>query len=248
MSLTEEQQRLWDTGVALSKEGRLDEAQVEFDHLAEMVPDSAPVWLAKAHNLNYLHRYKEAVAAAEHGLALDASSGHGWSIKGNALYGLKRYDEAAFAYITALPLRRDTAVVLPGVAGALLGAGRPAAALTVLDQLVQMTPDDGLVWYYRAKAYNNLGQYREASDAIGKALQLGVGDVEYEYDALIDQAYAYVGLGHDEEALAVYEQAIRLSPKDRLGWEGKLKVLRRMRRWGALWRALKEFMAAKPRL
>ncbi len=243
MSLTEEQQRLWDRGVALSKKGRLEEALATLDHLVEVVPNWAPVWLARAHNLNYLHRFEEALTAAEHGLTLDGSSGHGWSIKGNALYGLNRYDEAALAYATALPLRTDTAAILPGLMRALLQAERFAY---VINHVVQDMPDDGLVWYCLAKAHNSLGHYREALEAIGKALELG--EKEVEYDALIEQAYAYDRLGQYEEALAVYEQAIRFRPKDRLGWEGKLGLLRRTRRWRALWQGFKEFLAAKPRL
>lgn len=241
VSLTEDQHRLWDRGVALSKEGRLEEAQAEFDMLADILPSSAPVWLAKGINLNYLHRYEEALAAVEHGLTLDASSGPGWCAKGNALCGLKRFDEAAFAYVNALPLGGDTAAILRAIVRAFLWDERPAKALVVLDQLEQVTPGDAIVWHYRATAYYSLGKYEEALEAIEKALEIGAG--ERELDARLVQGNAQFMLGHDEEALAAYEQAIRLHPKDLLGWKGKLLVLRRGRRWRALWQGIWQVLA-----
>jgi tetratricopeptide (TPR) repeat protein len=245
VSLTAEQQQSWDRGVNLSKEGQLEEAQAVFDMLADMLPSSAPVWLAKGINLNNLHRYEEALAAAEHGLALDALSSQGWCIKGNALYALKRYDEAAFAYFKALMFKFDTKIV-PGALQALLLAGRANEVLTAIDKLDQFLLDKELVWHYRATALYNLGRYEEALEAIEKALEFGAG--LREFDARLVQGNAHFYLGHDEEALAAYEQAIRIRPKDRLGWEGKLKVLRRTRRWRALWQGIKDLMAAKPRL
>ncbi len=240
VSLTEDQRRLWDTSVALSKEGRLEESQIELEQLAEMVPDWAPVWLARAHNLNYLRRYQEALAAAEHGLALDALSGQGWCIKGNALYALKRYDEAGFAYFKALMFQFDSKIV-PGALQALLMAGRYDAVLKAIDQLEQFLGDEELVWHYRATALYNLGRYDEALEAIEKALGLGAG--EREFDARLVQGNVQFMLGHDAEALAAHEQAIQVRPVDRLEWEGKLRALRRMRRWRALWHGLKEYIA-----
>lgn len=244
MGLTEEQQRSWDRGVALSKEGRLEDAQIELDQLAKMVPDWAPAWLARAHNLDNLHRYEEALAAAEHGLALDRLSSQGWNIKGNVLFCLKRYDEAAFAYTTALMYGFDPKNV-PGLLRTLFLAGRYDGILTLLDQFEQFIEDKELVWHYRASAYFGLGRYEDVVAAIEKALALGAGDREFHARILQGNAHSY--LGHDEEALAAYEQAIRLRPKAWEGWEGKLKLLRQRRHWRALWQGIKEMMAAKPR-
>lgn len=241
MSLTEDQQRLWDRGVALVREGRLEDAQAAFDRLAEALPSSVPVWVEKSANLRYLRQYEDALAAANHAVSLNASSGFAWCAKGDALLGLQRYNDALFAYYKALPLQADKATTLIGVVRGLIGIKRYAEALTMIDHLEHAMSNHGLVWHYRATAYNGLERYNDALEALGKALQLGVGNLEY--DTWLLQGYAYVNLGHNEEALAAYEQAIRIRPNDRLGWEGKLKVLRRMRRWRALWQGIKEYMA-----
>ncbi|MGZ3638023.1 MAG: tetratricopeptide repeat protein [Ktedonobacterales bacterium] len=245
MSLTEDQQRLWDRGAALVREGRLEDAQAAFDTLAEALPSSAPVWVEKSTNLRYLRRYEDALVAADHAVSLNGSSGLAWCAKGDALLGLQRYNDALFAYYKALPLQADKATTLIGVVRGLIGSKRYAEALTMIDHLEHAMPNHGLVWHYRATAYNGLERYNDALEALGKALQLGVGNLEY--DAWLLQGYAYVNLGHYEEALAAYEQAIRVRPNDLMGWEGKLRVLWRARRWRALWQAVKEFMAAKPR-
>lgn len=244
MGLTEEQQKLWDTGVSLLRDGRLEEAQTAFDQLADLLPSSAPAWASKANNLNHLHRNEDALAAIDHALSLDASLGLGWCIRGDALSALLRFDEAAMAYIKALPLRVDKTAPLTGAVRALVSSERHAAALPMIDQLEQVTSDKELVWHYRATAYYGLGRYDEAVEAIEKALALGAG--EREFDARIVQGSAHAYLGHNEEALAAYEQAIRLRPKDMRGWEGKLWLLRRTRRWRALWQGFKEMLVAKP--
>ncbi|MGZ3601308.1 MAG: tetratricopeptide repeat protein [Ktedonobacterales bacterium] len=245
VSLTEEQKQLWDTGAALMTAGQFHEAQAAFDALAAALPSSAPAWVMKAFNLNRLQRYDEALTAIDYALALDASVGLAWCVKGDALLGLQRYMAATAAYGRALPLQTDQADALRGLVRGLIGSKLYDEALVIIDHLEQATPEDGHVGLFRAMAHNSLGQFSEALEALAKALRLGVGDVEY--DALTEQAYAHFNLGHDEEALRVYEQAIHIRPSGWEGWEGKLKVLRRMGRWRALWQTLREFMAAKQR-
>lgn len=242
MSLTEDQQEVWDTGVALLKVGRLEEAQAAFDRLADLLPSSAPAWAQKASNLHHLGRYEDALAAIDHALALDASLGLGCCIKGDALTALLRYDDAVIAYGRALPLRADKAPPLIGLVRGLTFSKRYAEALPLIDHLELATQDTELVWHYRATAYIGLGWYEEALEAIGKAMQCEMGD--REYDAWLVQGNAQYFLRHHPEALAAYEQAIRVRPSDHLGWEGKLRVLWRMRRWRAFWQTFKEAIAA----
>lgn len=176
--------------------------------------------------------------------SIDGSSGPAWCANGDVLLDMQRYDDALFAYYKPLPLQKDKMTTLIGIVRGLLGGKHYAEALGMIDHLEQAAPDTGFAWHYRGAAFTGLEQYEEAVDALRRALERGVGNLEY--DTWLLQGYAQIQLGHDEEALAAYEQAIRLRPRDMRGWEGKLGLLRRTRRWRALWQGIKEMLVAKP--
>lgn len=69
--------------------------------------------------------------------------------------------------------------ILDALAAALGAAGRHAEALLILDELLQLAPDDPRILYNRACALSLLGRVEDGLDALEAAIRAGFDDFEH---------------------------------------------------------------------
>jgi tetratricopeptide (TPR) repeat protein len=85
---------------------RRDEAVQAYDHALALAPNNAAeLWTYNSEQLVELHRYDDALAAANTAVEVATRGGdasRAWYAKGLALVGLKQYEQAAEAYEQAL--------------------------------------------------------------------------------------------------------------------------------------------------
>jgi len=96
-----------------------------------------------------------------------------WFKEGNALYNLKRYEEAVAANEQAIRLDPNYAAAYYNKGNALRDFKRYEEAIVAYDQAIRFDPNHALAYYNKGLALDQLGRNKEAQQAYGKARQLG---------------------------------------------------------------------------
>ena len=85
-------------GLALSGQGKYDEAIKAFDEAVRLDPNYADAWYNRGYALYNLGKYDEAIKCYDEVIRLIPNDAGAWYNKGKALYGQGNYDEAIKAY------------------------------------------------------------------------------------------------------------------------------------------------------
>ncbi|MGW3564131.1 tetratricopeptide repeat protein [Streptomyces sp. NPDC000941] len=141
---------------------------------------TAEDWVSRALGLYHLHRYDEALDAVEHGLETAEQDGDSdvtrsklWQVRGMALSGWDRHEEALAAHDRAVELNPDEPsawLVRGNVLNHFLE--RREEALECYERALTLRSDIALVWGQKAIALRELGRLGEAEDPIARALEL----------------------------------------------------------------------------
>lgn len=126
--------------------------------------------------------FEEALADAETAISLDPECLEAIDVKGLALRGLDRSDDAIECFERVLEVDPDFAVSHVNLGSALFAAGAPARAMTHLRRAVELDPDN-------AEARNNLGnalagqlEFEVAEDHLRKAISLNPSFAEAHFN------------------------------------------------------------------
>ena len=129
-----------------------------------------------------------------------------WVNKGAAHAELEEYDAAIGAYEEALDIDDESehaAAAETNLAFALWEFGRAEQALEHAERAVELDPRFGQAWYNRGFFLNERGLHEDAVNAFDNAQRLGFRSA----DLLEEKAVALEGVGEDERAEEVVEQA-----------------------------------------
>src|SRR5260221_721836 len=149
-----------------------------------------------------------------------------WIREGNALNGLKRYEEALAAYEQAIRLDPNYTYAYLFKGNALSDLKRYEEALAAYEQAIRLDPDHTYYYYSKGNALSDLKRYEEALAAYEQAIHLDPDDADYYHN----KGNALSDLKRYEEALAAYEQAIRLDPDDADYYHNKGIALNELKR------------------
>jgi len=97
-------------------------------------------------------------------------------------------------------------------AARLSDAGRPRAAIAVLESALESYPEHSAAWCRLSAAYLDVGEASESLDAAKRAITLGARSWAFRLASL-----ALVELGRHDEAVASAGEAVRRDPED---WRG----------------------------
>jgi len=131
-----------------------------------------------------------------------------WLSKGNALFDLKRYEEALTAYDQALRLDPNNALAYTRKGNALGDLKRSEEALAAHEQALRLNPNSALAYNNKGMTLLNLKRFEEALAAYDQALRLDPNDALAYYG----KGLALRNLKRSEEAQAAFDQAKRLDP------------------------------------
>jgi tetratricopeptide (TPR) repeat protein len=216
---------LYNAGVGLYRQGRLQDAVACFDRAIAYAPDHVPALANRGTVLVQLGRFEAALASFETGLLL--TPGHPVLLdgKGDALVGLGRLAEARDAYLgvtVAASERPDGWVKLGGVEADL---GAYEAAISAFDRALALHPGKVEAAYARGDALRDLGRYDEALKAYDQAIALGD-----QVHAPVNKALVLMLLGDHDQGLPLYETRWRspqsgiAAPLDPALWNGRGKL------------------------
>jgi len=148
-----------------------------------------------------------------------------WEDEGNALYDLKCYDEALFAYDHAISLNPNNADFWHHKGTALYSLKRYDEALSAYEQAIQLNSSNADFLHDKSVTLLQLQRYDEALSAYDKAIQLAPDNAHFWHD----KGETLWRLKRYDAALSAYEQATRLDPNNSYAWHDQGATLSKLK-------------------
>lgn len=215
-------QLLYNLGIVLERQGRLEDAMRQFRATLERDPG----YVAAAYNLGrLLHRQgRFAEAAAAHRQALSADPRHVLSMVGlgEALRQLGQVGQAREVLRSATRLDPGSAYAWNGFGATLAEEGNPGAAEAAFRRALELEPD-------RPDIRTNLGYALLAQQKLEEAERVFRQALRARPDHLGTRhglSTVLAARGNEREAALLLEETLRIAPGDRQAAEG-LAALRR---------------------
>jgi cytochrome c-type biogenesis protein CcmH/NrfG len=215
-------------GVALSQEGRFEEAETALRRAVDLAPDFAFAWNNLGSLLTETGRAGEAVDTFRHALKLDPGEPQALFNLGNALAAAGDQTEAAGAYRAVLQAQPRHPGALIGLGHVLKTIGHQDEAITAYRDCLAVNPVYGEVWWSLA----NLKTYRfsdaEVSQMQGLLDQAGLSDAArvsiefalgkaFEDRKAYETAFAYYADGNARQRASVaYDPVMTETVNDRI--------------------------------
>ncbi len=152
----------------------------------------------------------EMLAAYDQAIRLDPADAYAYTLKGDALYDLERYEEAHAAYDQAIRLDPDNPYIYIFKGHTLNDLERYEEALAAYEQANQRIPDNAFVQGCKGIILYDLERFEEALAACNQSIYLNPNDPFIKcYKGMI-----LFALDCSEEALDAYDQSIHLDPNE----------------------------------
>ena len=155
--------------------------------------------------LHRAKRFSEAVAVAEHSLALHARDAKLWNARGVCLRAENRFDDAIASYRIALTLNPRDAVIWSNLGNVLKDAKQTRSAVACHRRAIQLAPKTAAFHHNLGIALMSGGRPQDAVRAFDKALERSA-DPKVRWD----RAHAYLRLGDFRRGWPEYESRFLL--------------------------------------
>jgi tetratricopeptide (TPR) repeat protein len=193
-------------GLALEALKRYDEARESFGRAADLAPGNAFLLLFQAQASALAEKFEQAIEDANRALAVDPENVFGLLIKAQSLAMVDKAEQAIPDATRALGLRPDSDDALRVWAMVIEKAKKTQSAIKELRQQVEANPDDAVVWMQLGLLYAARHQAGKAIDAYSAAIKINPREFAYQV-----RADTYLNLGMQKEAIADYEESLKIS-------------------------------------
>jgi tetratricopeptide (TPR) repeat protein len=124
--------------------------------------------------MEYLKKgdYINAAEYSEKAIAINPRIALAYDTKGQALFNLKKYNDALTCYEKAIELRPKYIEALYNKGLTLAAIGNHDKAIESFNQSIELNPNDADIWNSKGLSFNALGQYNEAIDCCDRAIKL----------------------------------------------------------------------------
>lgn len=236
----------------LAGAGKLEEAVKLYQRILQGTPDDAEAWRETGVGLSLLGNLDEAIRHFDRAIALQPAEPKSYDHKAVALGRLKRFAEGLQVLEQGLFESPGAGQLLKRRGIFLMLSGQPQAALAGLEQALAASPDDPEPHFYRAGAFQKLGNLAEAARELqaycervpawrnkmglearkmlwgiqnpGKQLQPDIG-AQYA-----DRAFARLGQGDLQGGLADLDESLKAYPFSGEAWLNRGTCLSRLGR------------------
>ncbi len=220
-----------------------EKAYAAYEQAIQLNSNYAHAYNNKGKVLLALKRYEEALTVFEQAIQLNSNNPLTCNNKGSALYMLKRYEEALAFFEQAIQLNPNYANAYNGKGEVLYALERYEEALTAFERAIQLNETHTFAYNNRGIILLDFKRYEEALAAFGQAYRYGPHGESYKtarharkldrrvpmnrflYERAIqispnyatindNKGKALLALGHYEEALAAFEQALYMQSYD----------------------------------
>ena len=148
----------------------------------------------------------------------DLGAAYAWNQRGNALIGLKRYEEAVVSLKQALSLQPNYSEVWNNLSVAFWYLENYQQALTSVEKALTLNGSDSQAWFNKGRILTQQQQYEEAIIAYNQALN---GDIKYKNPAekatiWVNQSAVFWQLQEYQAALNTAQKALDIEPENDL--------------------------------
>lgn len=192
------------------RQGRLDEALADYEHLCRLSPRDASMWHWLGVVYGTLGDAENAAQCALKTTQLAPASATGFRNLGHFLLQLGRAAEAEDSFREAVSLSVDNPADHSNLGAALAALERYEEAIDCYSCAIALNPADPAVHVNLAAAYHALGRWSEASQHYATANRLAPAEPRY----LAGWAAALRAGGQDEQAIAIWLRLLQLVPND----------------------------------
>jgi tetratricopeptide (TPR) repeat protein len=203
--------------------GYEQEAIEAFNNTLNLEPYNFDALIHKGISEILLGQYNQSYLSFDYATILDPEHAYAWTLKGESLMELGRYEEAIQAYDEALQLSLDDPSIVWNSKGiALAKLGKYENATLAFDEAINTSGDYDEPWNNKGTALVDYGKvladsgqlvladqkFNEAIAAYDKALEIN----HYYFDALMGKGSALFQLGNYSDSIKVYDGALVLRP------------------------------------
>ena len=198
-----------DCQTALRLTKRLEEEYPKYKKLKKLKTDL----------LMNMEKYDEAIALLQDVLEEQPFSILAWKAIAEAHIGKCNYSEALDSVEYCLALNPKYTQALMIKAHCLFHLNHLTQAHEIYQQLKEITPEDGRLYYMDAITLTNIGRLDEAKKALAQALEYVHENDEERVQLLMHKAYIESKCHNIDEALKALEEAMQLSKDNSFGME-----------------------------
>jgi protein O-GlcNAc transferase len=228
--------------LTLHQQGQL----VQAESLYRIILKQAPKHFDARHLLGFIqyqrNNFDATARLISQALKLDAKSAPVHSNLGNALFKLKRHQEAVASYDRALAIKPDSVEALYNRGLALFELKRHQEALASYDRALAFNPDFAEALNNRGNALLELRRHGEAIASYDRALAFKPDNAE----ALYNRGNALLELERHEEAVASYDRALALKSDDAEALYNRGNALLELQRYEEAIKEFERLLSVKP--
>ena len=199
----------FDYGLALQKEGRLEEAVEQYKIGLQFNPKDAKAHTSLAVALTGQAKFDAAVPHMETALRLEPNNPDFHLVYATLLQRIGHNDEAALHFETAIRLKPDSVEAHYGYAAFLAGLGNNDEYISELRRVLQLRPDYPYAELRLADALFANGNLKEAEGHYLAALRADP-KLTVAYNSL---GKVYLSQGQISQAMIQFSEALRLNPE-----------------------------------
>lgn len=203
------------------------------DQLLVLKPKDAVIWTIRGNLLLAAGKFNEAAASYDRALALAPATSELHASRCKALSEMGNQEGAIGACDTALQLNKAWGNVTPAVAWyskgtALKRLGRNQDASAAYERALGLEPSYSLVWAEQCRVHSEMGNQDAAIAACDQALAVNGNWSDYPVGKLrsnrtpalawYNRGIALTRMEKYAEAIAAYDRALAINPKDALIW------------------------------
>jgi tetratricopeptide (TPR) repeat protein len=196
----------------------------------QTVSSDADIGTASLYEAGIAHmmagRFLDAQVCCQQALAADSNHADALHLMGLLSFQAQQFDHAILWFERAIR-RNPKTDYLSNLASALKQAGRPDEALQVLDKMIQLKPDDPLLWCRLAAILVALGRNAEALLSYQHALKLD----PHHWEAAYHCGEVLQGSERFEEALSYFNRCDELRPDHVRTLQARARCLRGLKRF-----------------
>ncbi len=201
-------------GKIFTYEEKYEQALRFYERAEEMLSKSADLHSLKGEVYIGLEEIEKAKGEYQEAVKIDPDRINSWLVLAQLAENEEKWEEALEYYGIILGLSSHPTTILESIMRVSGKLGDFSRAIVITRDLVEKSPENGLLWGLLGVLYYQVELLEEANGALEKAIEMGVDS----FQLYLTLGRSLMELGRSEEAILNLEKAVLLGPDELIGW------------------------------